>query len=92
MENGNQETLERVYIAQNIQDAYLMKSLLEENSIDAFLKNEHSAPLAGLIPFGEVYPELWVSSEVSDKAKRIIEEESHEGQTDHLPETGVHDL
>lgn len=79
---NDKQSLEKVYIAQNIQDAYLVKSLLEENGIESFVRNENTSALAGLIPFGEVFPEVWVLEENSEEAKRIINEEYNEEPTD----------
>jgi hypothetical protein len=75
---STEQTLEKVYAAQNVQDAYLVKSLLEENGIESFIENEN---IGSLIPIN-VFVEVWVASENVEEAKRIIHEEYNEEPTD----------
>jgi hypothetical protein len=46
----------------------ILKSRLESNGIRCVMKNELVAPLAGAVPFGDVWPELWVDEADFDKA------------------------
>jgi len=76
---NEKQYLKKVYVAQNLQDAYLVKSLLEENGIESFVKHE----ITGML-YGVMFAEVWVDSENADQAKRIIHEEYNEEPTDDI--------
>ena len=67
--------MQRVYIAQNIADAYLIKSLLENQGIHLDVKNEILGSLLGEIPVSETYLEVWVDDTETDQAREIIKAE-----------------
>lgn len=71
---NEEQSLKKVYTAQNVQDAYLVKSLLEENGIESFIENEN---IASLIPIN-IFAEVWVASSDVEEANRIIHEEYNE--------------
>ncbi|MEE9445082.1 MAG: DUF2007 domain-containing protein [Cocleimonas sp.] len=50
-----------------------LKNLLEAQEIDCLIKNDRLLSIAGDIPMGEVWPELWVRDSLHEKwAKEII--------------------
>jgi hypothetical protein len=53
----------RVYGAANLQDAHIVRGLLQQAGIDATVLNEHAQGGLGDIPFGEAYPQVWVADE-----------------------------
>lgn len=65
--------MKRVFTAPTITEAYLIKGILENEGIAAFVKNEHLSGLAGEIPFMESWPEVWIiDDEKSDLAVAMI--------------------
>lgn len=50
------------------------QSVLEQYGIKSMTKNISISNLGGILPEGEICPELWVLEEDMDKAKAIIEE------------------
>ena len=65
----------RVYRASDLPSAHLLAGLLRRSGIDARVLNENAQGGLGDIPFGEVYPEVWIVHP-QDKlsAQRIIAE------------------
>jgi len=55
-----------IYTAADLQEAYLLKGLLEHAGISIQLVNEHAQGAVGEIPFVEVFPELWVENDASE--------------------------
>ena len=50
------------------------KNLLTSEGIPAFLKNEHFGSIMGEVPFQEVWPELWVETDLDyDRATQLID-------------------
>ena len=67
--------MKRVFAAPTITEAHLMMGILESEGIEAILKNEHLAGLAGEIPFMEVWPEVWIiDDDETEHAEAIISE------------------
>lgn len=64
--------MKRIYLARDIQDAYIMKGALENEGIEAIIKNETLGAFVGEIPLSEAYPEVWVEDADADKAEQII--------------------
>jgi ribosomal protein L40E len=63
----------KIFSAGNLQDAYLLQSLLIEAGIENKILNEFAQGGTGEIPFTHAYPEIWLTKE-SDipGAKEII--------------------
>jgi len=60
------------------------RNVLESEGIRCQIRNQHLSPLAGEIPFVEVWPELWVVNDLEfDRARQLIDEAvSGESPTD----------
>ncbi len=64
-----------LHTTQNKVELYVLKSKLDENSIESIIKNEEP-PLAGEIPPAVAWPELWVLDDSQfGEAKKIYEQE-----------------
>ncbi|BCM91171.1 hypothetical protein IAD21_03035 [Abditibacteriota bacterium] len=61
-----------VYSHPNFPYVGLMRSLLENNGIPSFIRNEYLSMLRGEIPPLEASPELWVADEDFETAQSII--------------------
>ena len=67
--------MRKIYTSENKVKIYLLKSSLEQNGIQCFIKNENP-PLAGEIPPVMAWPELWVmNDEDLPGAEKIIQSE-----------------
>ena len=50
------------------------RNLLESEGIACQIRNQHLSPLAGEIPFVEVWPELWVVNDLDfNRARELID-------------------
>ena len=50
------------------------KNLLESEGIACRIRNEHLGSIAGEMPLGEIWPELWIVNELDfDRAKQLID-------------------
>ncbi|WP_154224320.1 DUF2007 domain-containing protein [Marinicella rhabdoformis] len=56
--------------SEHITELMPLKTALELENIDCFIKNEFNGGGLGEIPFTETWPELWIKNE-SDKAKAL---------------------
>ena len=54
--------MNRIYQAADLPEAHLIAGLLRQAGIDARVLNENAQGGLGDIPFGEVYPEVWIIS------------------------------
>ena len=63
--------MKRVYTAGSPQEAYLIKGLLQESGIEAFVEGEHRGWLLGGVPLSETYP--WVCVEHDEDAEAAQE-------------------
>lgn len=69
-----EESLKRVFTAPTVTEAYLMKGILENEGIEAIIKNEHLSGLAGQVPFMDSWPEVWIMDDAEVKhAEAIID-------------------
>ena len=82
--------MKRVYQSSDYYSAQLIKSLLEDNGIEANVTGELLIGAIGEIPANS-YPAVWVvADEDKDKAKRLIKEyETQIQQTDANAETWI---
>lgn len=63
----------KIFSAGNLQDAYLLQSLLIEAGIEIKILNEFAQGGTGEIPFTQAYPEIWLINDCDiNKAKEII--------------------
>ena len=53
----------RLYAAANLQEAQILAGMLAHAGIESQIFNQHSQGALGEIPFGETYPEIWLSDE-----------------------------
>ena len=53
--------MERIYQANNLPEAYLLRGLLAQAGIDVRIFNENAQGAMGEIPFTQAYPELWLA-------------------------------
>ena len=66
--------MKRAYTADNIAEAGLMRSFLEQHDIPATLRNEHTSAVIGDLPFVNSYPEIWVDDELYAQAAALLKE------------------
>lgn len=65
--------MKRVYQANDLPQAYLLKHLLEEAGIPVTVFNENAQGGVGEIPFIHTYPELWVQRDQDhDRARALL--------------------
>lgn len=65
--------MKKVYSSDNLVMAGHVKSLLEADKINCFLKNQYLAGGKGDLPLNECWPEVWVANdEEHDKAMKIV--------------------
>ena len=60
--------MKKVYVADNLVDAGLIKGLLENQGVECLVKNQSLAGALGELPPLECWPEIWVADE-SDYAR-----------------------
>jgi ribosomal protein S14 len=53
--------MDRLYRAKDLAEAHLLRDLLEEDGLHACIVNENLASLAGELPFGLIFPEVWIT-------------------------------
>jgi hypothetical protein len=61
----------KIYSAQTLPDAHLVRGLLAQAGIDARVFNENAQSVMGEIPFHHAWPEVWIMDE--DDAKQARE-------------------
>lgn len=67
--------MKRVYVTDSVPMAWHIKNVLEQQSIDAVIRNENLFSVSGEVPFTECMPEVWVKHDLDYKfAKKIITE------------------
>jgi hypothetical protein len=66
--------LSRVFTAEHISEATLIRSYLEQYDIPSQLRNEYTSSVLGELPFMTSSPELWVNSSLAQEAKSLIAE------------------
>lgn len=55
-------TMQRLYQASNLPEAYLLQGLLQQAGIEVMILNENAQGALGEIPFTHAYPELWLAT------------------------------
>ena len=65
--------MKRIYQANDLPQAYLLKHLLEEAGIPVRVFNENAQGGVGEIPFIHTYPELWVQRDQDEaRARKLV--------------------
>ena len=62
----------RVYIAENLADAYLVCNRIQQSGITVHVLNEFADGAVGELPFTHTYPEIWVENERDRRIAREI--------------------
>ena len=63
-----------------------LKYILESDGIRCVIKNELLAPLAGLLPSTEVWPELWILNDAKEaEAMKILKDTLAKGEPKNNP-------
>ena len=65
---------QRVYTADTPAEAWHIRNVLEQHSIEARLRNETLFGATGEVPVLESLPEVWVRSNAYDEAAQLIRE------------------
>ena len=66
--------MKRLYSSLNISEIGLLKSLIEEDGIPCFIRDERSSLAMGEVPFLDCMPELWVVDDAdSPRAQALLE-------------------
>jgi Putative prokaryotic signal transducing protein len=64
----------KLFVSQSLVEVETLKNRLQQAGIPCFIKNQYSATLAGMVPFAEVFPELWVIRDQDDpQAQELLE-------------------
>jgi hypothetical protein len=66
--------MKRVYSTDNIAKAWNIRNVLEQQGIEAVVKNEQLYSVAGELPITECMPEVWVKPLYCQRAEQIIAE------------------
>jgi hypothetical protein len=66
--------LNKVFTAEHISEAGLIRSYLEQHEIPSQLRNEYASGVLGDLPFMTSSPEVWVDSSFAQEAKSLITE------------------
>jgi hypothetical protein len=64
--------LRKVYSAENVQEAYLIKAELEDAGIEAFVVGEHLQNAIGELPVSNTAPQVEVRATDFDQARQIV--------------------
>jgi hypothetical protein len=64
----------KLFTSPNFTEVGLLRGVLEEHGIPCRLENEHTASLAGQVPFTETWPELWVDPEDEARAHALLDD------------------
>lgn len=64
--------LTKVFTAEHISEAGLIRSYLGQHNIPSELRNEYASSVMGELPFMTSSPEVWVDSSVAQTAIKLI--------------------
>lgn len=62
----------KVFTAEHISEAGLIRSYLDQHNIPSQLRNEYTSSVIGELPFMTSSPEVWVDSSLAQTAKILI--------------------
>jgi hypothetical protein len=66
--------MQRVYTGQVLALVANMKNVLKMHGIESSIRNQYLSAAVGEIPPHESWPQLWVSDQDFERAKKIIED------------------
>jgi len=67
--------MKRIAADPNFASIGLMQSMLEQNGIRTVMRNQELSQLAGALPQGQVWPELWIlNDDEYETARRLLNE------------------
>lgn len=64
----------KVFTAEHISEAGLIRSYLDQHQIPSQLRNEYTSSVIGELPFMTSSPEVWVESSLAPAAHALIAE------------------
>ena len=70
------ESYTKIYSTLNTAEAHIIQFLLQNNGIDAVIKNEDMTPLFGMVAAKDAETQIWVPSDMQDEASALIKESS----------------
>jgi hypothetical protein len=70
------EGLTKIYSTLNTAEAHIIQFLLQNNGIDAVIKNEDMTPLFGMVSAKDAEAQVWVPSDKRDEASALLKESS----------------
>ncbi len=63
----------RLYTAANLQEAFILKNLLELECISCLVRNVNASSIVGEIPFTHAWPEIWlIQGKDRLKAEKVL--------------------
>ena len=69
--------MKQLFVSQILVEVESLKELLDKAGIPCTIRNQQGSSLAGVVPFVEVFPELWVVNDADfDRAKGLLEEQA----------------
>ena len=64
--------MKRIYTAQNLPEAYLVRDLLTRAGVAAHVFNEHAMAAMGELALGSAYPQVWITQEHQEQHARAV--------------------
>jgi hypothetical protein len=64
--------MKRIYTAQNLPEAYLVRDLLTQSGVAALVFNEHAMAAMGELALGAAYPQVWIAQEHQEQHARAV--------------------
>ena len=64
--------MKRIYTAQNLPEAYLVRDLLTHAGVAAHVFNEHAMAALGETAMGSAYPQVWIAQEHQERHARSV--------------------
>jgi hypothetical protein len=64
--------MKRIYTAQNLPEAYLVRDLLTRSGVAAHVFNEHAMAVMGELALGSAYPQVWIAQEHQEQHARLV--------------------
>ncbi|MEP7155883.1 MAG: DUF2007 domain-containing protein [Betaproteobacteria bacterium] len=64
--------MKRIYSAQNLAEAYLVRDLLTQAGVAAHVFNEHAMAAMGELAVGAAYPQVWIAQAHQEQHARAV--------------------
>ena len=64
--------MKRIYTAQNLPEAYLVRDLLTRSGVAAHVFNEHAMAAMGELALGSAYPQVWIVQAHQEQHARAV--------------------